>query len=109
MRETSSLTSDIWHLTSSSWRNYANTLARPALRRANVTQESRLHVDRRRYAQPGHRREHCDLQCASRRVAQTAALSRPGPNCQGLAGGSHVRILSTRVFGGATHAAAGRE
>ena len=36
--------------------------ARPALRRANVDEEARLHVDRRHHAGAGHRREHGDFQ-----------------------------------------------
>src|SRR5262245_21822738 len=53
-----------WHLTSdiSSWRNYAYTLARPAVRFANVDEKSRLHADRRAHAGPRHRREHGRVQ-----------------------------------------------
>src|SRR5262245_29591725 len=36
--------------TVSIWRNYADTLARPALRRANVVEESWLHISCRAYA-----------------------------------------------------------
>src|SRR5262245_39831827 len=39
-------------------RDYANTLARTALRRATVDEESRLHAGRRLNAGVGHRREH---------------------------------------------------
>src|SRR5215468_3408863 len=55
----SSLTSDI-----SSWRDYANTMARHALRRANVAQTTWLHVDRpvdnisRRRGEHGHLQRH---------------------------------------------------
>src|SRR5262249_22041040 len=58
------------------WRNYANTTSRSALRRANVVKASWVHADRRSHAGARHRREHSDLQCGQRCVAQTVALSR---------------------------------
>src|SRR5262249_54081827 len=51
---------------------YANTLARPALRRADATEESGLHFDRRRHAGARHWRKHGDFlrhQCHSHKVA----------------------------------------
>src|SRR5262245_63850865 len=51
----------------------ANTLARPALRRANVTQTERRHGDCRGVARPGHRREHRALQHRGCDVAEAAA------------------------------------
>src|SRR5262245_60904543 len=40
------------------WRVYAEFMAGLGLRRANVIEEPRLHVDRRSHAGAGHRREH---------------------------------------------------
>src|SRR5262249_39259817 len=78
MRESSSPTSDIWHLASSSLRNYANTLARPALRRANVIEEPWLHGNRGHHARVWYRREHGHLQRRQRRAAQAASLCESG-------------------------------
>src|SRR5215510_953442 len=47
--------------------------ARPALRRANVTQTERRHGDCRGVARPGHRREHRALQHRGCDVAEAAA------------------------------------
>src|SRR6266542_4346977 len=87
----SSLTSDIWYLTSSSWRNYADTVARPALRRANVDEETRFHADCRDDAQPGHRREHGDLQRRPRGAAQAVALRGTGSTGHDLGAQSVAR------------------
>src|SRR5215470_18010692 len=43
-------------------------VARPALRRANVVEKSRLHDDCRHHAGAGHRREHGDFQRGQRSV-----------------------------------------
>src|SRR5262245_4358201 len=81
------LTSDIWHLTSSSWRNYADPVAGPALRRANVAEKARLHIDRHAHTRPGHRREHGDLQHHQTDFTASAAL--PGIRTAGhFAGGA---------------------
>src|SRR5882672_672049 len=55
---------------------YANTLARSALRRANVDKETRLYVNRGHHAGAGHRREHGDLYGGQRHAAAPAALRR---------------------------------
>src|SRR5262249_61628245 len=65
-----------------------HTLARLALRRANVSQEDRLHVDRSHYAQLGHRREHGDLQPDQRDRAAALRFLRPGPAGVGLRDGA---------------------
>src|SRR5262245_21022781 len=59
-------------------RNYANILARPALRRANVVEEARLHDYSRNHAWFGHRREYYDVQRHQRNVAAALAVQRPG-------------------------------
>src|SRR5262245_4244932 len=59
------------------WRNYADTVARPALRRANVVEETRLYIDWRHHARAGHWREYDDLQCRQRRAVAAIALSEP--------------------------------
>src|SRR5262245_29597492 len=73
MRETSSLTSDIWHLTSSFWRNYADTLARPALRRANLVEKARFYFDCNHHARTGHWGEHGHFQSGQHGDVATAA------------------------------------
>src|SRR5581483_7896028 len=60
------------------WRDDANTLARPALRRANVAENAGFHFDCVVHARVGHRRQHSHLQRRQRRVAQAAAISRAG-------------------------------
>src|SRR5262245_29682310 len=62
-----------------SGRAYANTAARPALRRANVVEETRLHVGCCDHAGARHRREHGDLQRGQRRAVAFFAVrwSRP--------------------------------
>src|SRR5215510_8910116 len=65
-------------------RNYANTLARPALRRANVTQATRLHDNCRHHAGARHRREHGDLQHRQRTVVESAAVPQCRPACDHL-------------------------
>src|SRR5262245_39564958 len=79
MRETSSLASDVWHLPSSSWRNYANTVARPALRRAHVVEEAWLHGACGDYAGARDRREHGDFQRGQRHAVASAAVSATRP------------------------------
>src|SRR5215468_1567950 len=59
-------------------RNYANILAGPALRRANVDEEARLHGRGRYHTRPGHRREHNDVQRRQRNAAAALAVQRPG-------------------------------
>src|SRR5262245_4068331 len=53
-------------------------VTRHSLRRANVIQEPRLHVDRRHHAGAGHWGEHGDFQRRERRAAAPAAVSRTG-------------------------------
>ncbi|MCG3162512.1 MAG: hypothetical protein JMDDDDMK_03771 [Acidobacteria bacterium] len=65
----------------STWRNYAKLDSRPALRRANVVEETRIHVDRRHYAQFGHWRDDGDFQRGGCFAAQAAAL--PGAGAAG--------------------------
>src|SRR5882672_6014095 len=60
------------------WRNYANTVARPALRRANVVEEPQLHAGCCSHARAGHRSEHGDFQRRQRRAAEPAALCEAG-------------------------------
>src|SRR5262250_2531659 len=60
------------------WRNYANTLARPALRRANIVEETWLHIDCCFDAGAWHRREHIDLPVVERGAAAHAACTEPG-------------------------------
>src|SRR5215510_1956781 len=70
-------------------RNYANTLARPALRRANVTQATRLHDNCRHHAGAGDWREHGDLQHRQRTVAESTAVPQcaaPGDHLDAFAG-----------------------
>src|SRR5262245_16624521 len=57
-------------------RSYANSMARLALRRANVVKETRLHGCSRYHARPGHRREHHDVQRHQRGVAAAPAVQR---------------------------------
>src|SRR5262245_26859869 len=54
-------------------RDHANLVARHALRRANVTQESRLHLDRCTDSCARHGREHGDLQ------HRLCGLTEPAP------------------------------
>src|SRR5262245_4953137 len=54
---------------------YASTLARPALRRAIVVEETRIHAGSDSHAGARHRREHGDLQCGECSVVASAALS----------------------------------
>src|SRR5262245_41177196 len=56
-------------------RAYANTAARPALRRANVDEEPRLHVGRRHNAGDGDRRDDGDFQRSQCDTAASAAVS----------------------------------
>src|SRR5262249_14994224 len=60
------------------WRYYANTLARPALRRADVGKETRFHFDRRHHAGAGHRREYGGFHRRQRSAAAAIAVSRAG-------------------------------
>src|SRR5436190_20796746 len=60
----------------SKWRDYANTLARPALRRAHIVEETRLHFDCRVDVGAGDWREYGDLQC--RQCCLVAALALRG-------------------------------
>src|SRR5262245_21515551 len=62
------------------WRIYANTLARPALRRANVVEEPRVHFDCSAHAQFGHCREHGHLQCGKCRYAAPVAFQERRPS-----------------------------
>src|SRR5215470_11691625 len=62
----------------SQWKDYADIDSRPALRSANVVEETWLHVDRGHHARAGHRREHDNLQRRQRRVAAAIALSESG-------------------------------
>src|SRR5215510_13708606 len=55
---------------------YANTLARPALRRANAFEATRFHNHRRPHAQRGNWREHGDLQPDQHRALTAAAVRR---------------------------------
>src|SRR5215471_7070773 len=57
-------------------RNHESTLAGLALRRADVTQATGVHIDRRADAGPWHRREHCDLQRHQRADPESAAYRR---------------------------------
>src|SRR5215813_3134588 len=66
------------------WGNYANHMAKPALRRTNVDEEPRLHVDCRRHPQLGHWREHGDFQRDQRALAAALRFSGPGPAGVGL-------------------------
>src|SRR5215468_3583141 len=59
-------------------RIYANILARPALRRANVAEKARLHDCSRYHAWPGDRREQRDVQRRQRNDAAAPAVQRPG-------------------------------
>src|SRR6266511_272057 len=72
------LSTDISHLTSTSWWNYANTLARSALRRENIVEETRLHFDRRARHRAGHRRRHDDLQRRGRDYVAAFFVFEPG-------------------------------
>src|SRR5215510_11338382 len=69
-------------------RNNEYTLARLAIRLANVSQEDRLHLDRSHYAQLGHRRQHGDLQPDQRDRAAALRFLRPGPAGVGLRDGA---------------------
>src|SRR6266542_1391829 len=53
-------------------------MARPALRRANVIEETWIHVDRRSYAGARHWSEHGDLQRRQRGATAAAAVRRTG-------------------------------
>src|SRR5262245_35148618 len=55
--------------------NYANIMARPALRRANVGEKSRLHLDCRLHAGAWHRRQHSDLQFGEPHSIRAVAVS----------------------------------
>src|SRR5262249_30087018 len=59
-------------------KNDHRLLARPALRRAKVGEESRFHANRRDYTGTRHRGEHGDLQRRQYGVAEPAALRRAG-------------------------------
>src|SRR5262245_14486810 len=72
-------------------RIHANTIARPALRRANVVEETRLYIDCGSHAQPGHRREHGDLQRRPRGAAQTITLRKTGSTGHDLGAQSVAR------------------
>src|SRR5262249_10298802 len=65
---------DILSLQAASRRNNEHTLARSALWRANVVEETRIHVDCSNHSQSGHRGEYGDLQRSPRGSAQAAAL-----------------------------------
>src|SRR5262245_3130839 len=65
-------------------RNDANTLARPALRRANVVEESGLQFDCHSHARSGHRREHGDLQRRQSCAALSPAVQGRRPAGDGL-------------------------
>src|SRR5262249_59990367 len=71
------------------WRRYANTLARSALRRANVGEETGLHIDRRDHAGSRDWREHGDLQRGLCAAITSAAL--PGTRAAGDACGKSAR------------------
>src|SRR5215475_2396174 len=58
--------------------SYANTITRPALRRANVAQEAWLYVNRGHHAQPGDWRERGDLYRGQWSAVAPAALRRAG-------------------------------
>src|SRR5262245_28440228 len=66
------LTSDI-----SIWRNYANTLARPALWSANDVEEAGIHIDCRSRHRAGHRRRHDYLQRCGRDYVAAFFFSEP--------------------------------
>src|SRR6266542_4501045 len=91
---------DIWHLTSDiySWGNYANTVTRPALRRANVVEEARLHCCSRYHARPGHRREHHDVQRHQRIVVAAHAVQRTGAARASGGEGSEGRVRNDGVI-----------
>src|SRR5262249_30361263 len=72
------------------WRNYAETLARLAIRRAYDVKGTRLHVDCGSHTQPGHRREHGDLQHRQRAVVESAAVP------QRRAAGDHLDAFARR-------------
>src|SRR5262245_23802139 len=59
-------------------KTYEHDLARPALRRANVIEESGLHGRGRGNAGAGHRRQCGDLQCGECDAASPSAVRRPG-------------------------------
>src|SRR5262245_64155494 len=75
------------------WRKYANYLARPALRRANVVEKPRFYGDRGRHACDWDRVEHGSFQRCQFDSAAPAPLSRAGAVDAGvgdLAGGRGV-------------------
>src|SRR5262249_636152 len=76
------------------WRNYADTLARPALRRANIIEKSGLHGGGGIHSRARDRREYRDFQCGEWCAAQTFALQRPG------AAGVHPLRLAGGLRGG---------
>src|SRR5262245_34527927 len=59
-------------------KTYEYDLARPALWRANVVEESGFHGRGRDYARAWHRRQCGDLQCGQCDAASSAAVRRPG-------------------------------
>src|SRR5262249_32069753 len=65
---------------------YANTLARLALRRANIVGVTQLHFNCGHDAQSGHRREHGDFQRRQWRVVEIGAVSRAGTHRAALGG-----------------------
>src|SRR5262245_25866985 len=69
---------DTLHLKPDTWRNYANTLERLALRRSNVVEESSLHFDCGHHALSRHRRKYSHLQRRQRRAASPASLQESG-------------------------------
>src|SRR5215475_11220698 len=58
---------------------YEHRLARPALRRANVDEETWLHINCDAYAGARHRRQHSGLQRGECGADSRAAVSQSGP------------------------------
>src|SRR5262245_6053510 len=85
--------------------NNANTLARPALQRANADEETRIHTDRHHYAQLGHRREHSDLQRGECGAAASAAL--PGIGATGVGERAQAKFRVNAYFLSQLHRLAG--
>src|SRR5262245_12405618 len=78
-RETMRMRGTRWHLVPRIPRErYADVDSRPALRRANVVEETGLHVDCGADARPGHWREYGDFQRGECVAAAPVAICRIG-------------------------------